>query len=91
VHGCPPPRADWLRPLGALRFRFFPDSELFVVESVVDDGCRIVADFFNETRPDFPKDRLQTNNTLNVRFGSSGYRVHFVHDSGLFKLRFGRA
>jgi hypothetical protein len=65
------------QPAGALRFRFFPEGELFKIQSVVDPKCDRVEAFENATRPGSAKTMLQNHDALRVRFGDRSYTARF--------------
>ena len=83
----------WLRfteggdPIGGLRFRFFPDSELFKIERVVDARCAAVEPVENVDRGGDPR-ALQNWDTVRLRLddrfydmrigASSDVRVNFT-------------
>lgn len=79
------------RHLGALRFSYYPDGDVYVFEEIVDGDCRTVSDVYNETRPDLPKNRVNGNNYVRIRFPGGLYRLWLQTDAGAFKLRFSGA
>jgi len=40
------------RPIGAIRFAFFPENRIFKIESIVDAGCRAIEDYESRTGGD---------------------------------------
>ncbi len=79
------------RHLGALRFSYYPDGDVYVFEELVDADCGTVTDVYNETRPDLPMNRVNGNNFVRIRFPSGLYRLWLQADAGVFKLRFSEA
>ncbi len=57
------------RSIGAMRFAFFPTSEIFKIESVVDERCETIEDYPNTSRGG-DKHVLQNYDTL--RLGLEG-------------------
>ena len=59
------------RPIGAIRFAFFPANRLFKIESVVDARCRQVQDHENLAGGD--RNTLQDSGTVRLRLAGGFY------------------
>jgi hypothetical protein len=65
------------RPIGGLRFQFFPGSgDVFKIETVVDGQCRETEAFSNVSRTS-DKRTLQNFDTLRIELGGRSYEVRF--------------
>jgi hypothetical protein len=65
------------KPIGALRFQFFPRSgDVFKIETVVDARCRETQGFLNTSRPSDPR-TLQNFDTLRIQLDGSFYELRF--------------
>jgi len=65
------------RPIGALRFQYFPGSgDVFKIETVVDAQCRETQDFSNVSRTS-DKRTLPNYDTLRVQLGGNFYELRF--------------
>jgi hypothetical protein len=65
------------RPIGALRFQFFPGSgDVFKIETVVDSQCRETEEFSNVSRPS-DRRTLQNWDTVRVQLGGRFYELRF--------------
>lgn len=60
------------RSIGAMRFAFFPTSEIFKIESVVDEQCETVEEYRNTSRGG-DKHGLQNYDTVRLSLGGTLY------------------
>jgi hypothetical protein len=59
------------RPIGAIRFAFFPDNFLYKIESIVDARCRVIEDYENRTGGD--KHAWEDSSTVRLRLDGRYY------------------
>jgi hypothetical protein len=64
------------RSIGAMRFAFFPTSEIFKVESVVDERCGTIEGYSNTSRGG-DKHVLQNYDTLRLGLEGAYYDLRF--------------
>ena len=77
---------DNARPIGAIRFAFFPENRLFKVESIVDARCRLTEDYENPVGGD--KNVLQDSDTLRLRLAGGSYDLTTIAYGGAIRIRF---
>lgn len=67
--------------VGAFRFSFFLNGEIFKIESVIDHSCRPIEDYSVEGRPG-EKRVLQNWDVLRVKIGSQSYALELGYSEG---------
>jgi len=72
---------DNRQTVGALRFSFFLNGEIFKIESIVDATCGQVKEYSIEGRPG-EKRTLQNWDTLQITFGSRTYALRLEFSGG---------
>lgn len=60
------------RSIGATRFAFFPTSEIFKIEAIVDERCERIEEYSNTSRGG-DKNVLQNYDTLRINLGGAHY------------------
>lgn len=65
---------DFGRPVGAVTYRVFPESDLFRIESAVDEGCRELGAYAGRSVPDA--------DDVEMRLAGSDYILSLIHDGG---------
>lgn len=65
---------DFGRPVGAVTYHVFPESDLFRIESLVDGGCEEVGGYAGMSLP--------SADPVEVRLGEAEYILDMVYDGG---------
>lgn len=66
---------DFGRPVGAMTYRVFPESNLFRIESAVDEGCREMGAYVGMNVPDA--------DNVEMRLAGTDYVFSLIHDGGV--------
>lgn len=77
---------DSARPIGAIRFAFFPENRLFKIESIVDARCRLIEDYENPVRGD--KNVLQDSDTVRLQLAGGSYELTTSAWGSAIRIRF---
>ena len=77
------------QPIGAIKFYFYSNNNMFKVETVVDSKCQIIEDYSNIARGG-DKHVLQNWDTLQIRFEDSTYELRLGYDAGMIDANFRR-
>lgn len=71
---------EFNRPLGAMKFNLFPESEIFKIISLVDADCQEIETFSSVSGGD--KRVLSRDGGLRIQFGGREYILQLIYDSG---------
>jgi len=74
------------RPIGAIRFAYFPDNRLFKIESVVDAQCSPVDDYENVAGGD--KQALNDSGTVRLPLGGGFYDFTTIAWGSTIRVQF---
>ncbi len=75
-------------PIGGIRFRFFPSSQIFKVETVVNTDCQVIQDYSN-TIAGRDKNALGNFDALELHLANRDYAFRLGY-SGYIELDFQR-
>jgi len=75
------------RSVGAIKFDFYSNNNMFKVETVVDSKCQIIEDYSNIARGG-DKHVLQNWDTLQIRFEDSTYELRLGYYAGMINANF---
>ena len=71
------------RTIGAIRLAFSPTSEIFKIESVVDERCKTIEEYSNSTQGG-DKHVLQNYDTLRLALGGAYYDLRLGGDTTIW-------
>lgn len=74
-------------PVGAIKFRFFSNGEIFKVESIVDESCQAIEEYSNSSRGG-DKRVLQNWDTLKMNLGGDLYFLRLGYDAGIIGVNY---
>ena len=77
---------DFGRPLGGMRFVFFPENSFFKIESCVDENCNVVEAYENPLGGD--KHNWQDSQVVRVRYGDRFYAATASGDGTIVRFSF---
>ena len=77
------------QPIGAIKFYFYSNNNMFKVETVVDSNCQPIEEYSNIDRGG-DKHVLQNWDTLQIRFEDSTYELCLGYDAGMIDTNFRR-
>lgn len=75
------------QPIGAIKFSFYSNNDMFKVETVVDSKCQPIEEYLNADR-DGDKHVLQNWDTLEIRFGDHTYALRLGYSAGIISTNF---
>ncbi len=70
------------QPIGAIKFYFYSNNNMFKVETVVDSKCQPIEEYSNVARGG-DKHVLQNWDSLQIRFGDHTYALRLGYDTGI--------
>ena len=73
--------------VGAIKFQFFSNGQMFKIESIVDAKCRPVNEFANASRGG-DKNVLQNYDDLQIQFANAAYTISFEYGAGKIDAEF---
>lgn len=74
------------RPIGAIRFAFFPQNRIFKIESIVDARCRPVDDYENLAGAD--KRALNDSGTVRLSLAGGFYDLTTIAWGSAIRVQF---
>jgi hypothetical protein len=76
------------QPIGAIKFYFYSNNNMFKVETVVDSKCQPIEEYSNVDRGD--KHVLQNWDRLQIRFGDHAYALRLGYNAGIINALYRR-
>ena len=77
------------KPIGAIKFSFYSNSQIFKIESLFDSNCQQIEVYENIDRGG-DKNTLQNFDTLQIQFGENKYTFHPEYDGTKITASFQR-